>query len=465
MNNRNRIAVLMSLCLLVAAIGTAGFMAVEHYSLAEALYMTVITLSTVGFSEVRPLSGSGRLFTAGLIVVGFVSLALASHALVESLLTRVWSGKSEIRKMKRKIAHLRGHHIICGYGRVGAAAAERLASAGTSFMVIESSPDKIDLLQEKGFLYIQNDATRESVLMEAGIKVARGLLALLDSDPENLFLALTAREMNPTLHIVARADECTSEKKIIRAGADTVVSPFAVTGRQIAEDLLQATGQVPAEDTCQITLDAEPVWTAVDEASDLIGCTIEAAADRLGGKVIGLRRDGSDVIYPDMEIRLRTGDRLLLLGGEGPLRDDRVEAQSAVPKVVIVDDNPVILRLYTRLFQKAGFLPLTATDGQEGVERIVEHAPCVAVVDFELPVLSGIELCRQVRAQDRCRGTRLVLFTGSNHPGTRESALAAGADEVVVKSADAGEIIKTVERVLAKEACNEPVETEKGAVA
>ncbi len=465
MNNHKRIAVLMTLCLAVAAIGTAGFMTVEHYSLPEALYMTVITLSTVGFSEVRPLSGAGRLFTAAFIVVGFVSLALASHALVESLLTRVWSGKSEIRKMKRKIAHLKGHHIICGYGRVGAAAAERLASAGTSFMVIESSPEKIDLVQERGFLYIQNDATRESVLMEAGIKAARGLLALLDSDPENLFLALTAREMNPTLHIVARADESTAEKKIIRAGADTVVSPFAVTGRQIAEDLLQATGQIETTDTCRIAMDAEPVWTAVDESSGLVGRTIAAAAEHLEARVIGLRRGEDDVIYPETQMRLRDGDRLLVLGGLEGAQEHASAPQPAVRKVVIVDDNPVILRLYTRLFQKAGFLPLTAASGREGVERIVAHAPCVAVVDYELPELSGIELCRQVRAHDRCRGTRLVLFTGSSRADTRESALAAGADEVVVKSADAGEIIKTVERVLSGGGADGPVKTEKGAVA
>ena len=462
MNNRKRIAVVLALCLAVAGAGTAGFMIVEHYSLPEALYMSVITLSTVGFSEVRPLSDAGRLFTAAFIVVGFVSLAVASHALVESLLTRVWSGRSEIRKMKKKIAHLRGHHIICGYGRVGAAAAERLAAAGTRFMVIESSPEKLALLQERGFLYLHNDATRESALLEAGIKEARGLLALLDSDPENLFLALTAREMNPTLHIVARADESSAEKKIIRAGADTVVSPFAVTGRQIAEDVLQAAGQMQTTDACRLEGGLEPVWTLVDARSGLAGMSLAAAAEQTGGKIIGLRREGGDMLYPAAETRLREGDQLLMLQG-APTADPPDPPE--LRQVVIVDDNPVIRRLYTRLFQKAGFVPLTAADGKEGVERILATAPCVAVVDYELPVLSGIELCRQVRAHDPCRSTRLVLFTGSSRADTRRSALAAGADEVVVKSADATEIIKTVERVLSQSDPRPSLEAEKGAVA
>jgi voltage-gated potassium channel len=465
MTNRKRIAVVLSLCLGVAVAGTAGFMIVEHYTLPEALYMSIITLSTVGFSEVRPLSDTGRLFTAAFIVVGFVSLAVASHALVESLLTRVWSGRSEIRKMRKKIAHLKGHYIICGYGRVGAAAAERLAAERSTFMVIESSPEKVKLLQEKGILYIQNDATRESVLLEAGIKTARGLLALLDSDPENLFLALTAREMNPTLHIIARADESSAEKKIIRAGADTVVSLFAVTGKQIAENILEATGQVATGGECRLATGSGPVWCSIDTGSLLIGKNVTFAATEKGGQIIGLRREGTDHLYPDGEIRLRSGDRLLILEGAPSKGAGKNFSPPELRKVVIVDDNPVILSLYTRLFQKAGFLPLTAVDGKQGVERIIEHTPCVAVVDFELPVLSGIELCRQVRSRERCRKTRLVLFTGSSHSDTREKALSAGADAVVVKSADAGEIIKTVERVLAEAFLPDMRQAERNAVA
>lgn len=465
MTIEKRIAGVLALCLSVTFAGTAGFMFVEHYSLSEALYMTIITLSTVGFSEVRPLSEAGRLFTAVFIVVGFVSLAVTSHALVESLLTKVWSGQSEIRKMKKKIAHLKGHHIICGYGRVGAAAAERLQAEKTAFMVIENSPERIKTLQEKGILYVENDATRESALMASGIKAAKGLLALLDSDPENLFIVLTAREMNPTLHIIARTDQSSSEKKIIRAGADKVVSPFAVTGKQIAENILEATGQTTSAVEYLNNTGGKPVWRSVDPQSNWIGKAISVAAKEKGGEIIGLRRNGTDYIYPANDLSLKKGDKVLIIESVGAPKLTRASAPRPLRKVVIVDDNPVILSLYTRLFQKAGFLPLTAGNGQEGVERIIEHKPCVAVVDFMLPVLSGIELCRRVRSHKSCRETKLVLFTGNNHDDTHENALEAGADAVVVKSSDASEIIKTVESVLTPKPSRATQWCSQGAVA
>jgi voltage-gated potassium channel len=448
MSSNNRIIIALISCLVVLAIGTAGYVLIENYTLLDGLYMSVITIMTVGFGEVKPLSEAGRAFTIILIVLGFGTLAFAGKTVAESLLERVWSGKARTKKMKKKVSILKSHSLVCGFGRVGAAAIDHFKATGYDFVVIEADPDKCRELQELDCLYIEGDATRESVLLEAGIKSAAGLLALLDSDPENLFVVLTARELNPTLHIISRAEEATSEKKILRAGADSVISPFVTAGKQVANDILTATGKhtAPTEGFHRHTSTAQ--WMTIQDGSSMLGQTIGSISTQMRRDIIGLRRNGRDFIFPDPDTRLETADQLLF--SDGPQKiENKLTPDLPVPrKLVIVDDNPVILRLYTRLFQKAGFHPMTATNGREGLDLIIREKPPAAVIDFMLPVLSGIDVCRQIKKTDGCEDIRLILFTADNQPETRNRALDAGADEVVLKSPNASEVVETVLQIL-----------------
>lgn len=427
--------------------GIFGYMVIEDYTFSEGLYMSVITLTTVGFGEVKPLSGAGRGFTTFYILLGFGSLALAGHAVAESLLEKVFSGRSGLKKMRKKISALKSHYIICGYGRVGAAASEYFEKAGIDFVTIEANPEHCQIINGKGSLYIEGDATRESLLLEAGIKSARGLLALLNSDPDNLFIVLSARELNPTLHIIARAGEPSSGKKIMRAGADSVVSPFSTAGRQIAGDILAATGKKKNMAVQPVTTEVLPKWISVQEDSGITGETIGVVSEKTERQVIGLRKNNQDSIFPDPSIKLESGDKLLVLD-EMQKKSDHSIRRSGRKKIVIVDDNPVILRLYTRLFQKAGFHPITANNGREGVDAIIREKPVAAVIDFMLPVLSGIEVCRQVRASKNGRKTKLILFTADGDEETHKRAVDAGTDAVVVKSSEASELIETVVQIL-----------------
>jgi len=409
--------------------------------------MSVITLTTVGFGEVKPLSAAGRGFTTFYILLGFGSLAVAGHAIAESLLEKVFSGRSGLKKMRKKISALKSHYIICGYGRVGAAASEYFGKAGIDFVTIEANPEHCQIINEKGCFYIEGDATRESLLLEAGIKSAKGLLALLNSDPDNLFIVLSARELNPTLHIIARAGEPSSGKKIMRAGADSVVSPFSTAGRQIAGDILAATGKKKNSAAQPTTTAVLPKWISVQEDSDITGETIGVVSEKTERQVIGLRKNNKDSIFPDPLIKLESGDKLLVLD-EMQKKPDHSIRRSGRKKIVIVDDNPVILRLYTRLFQKAGFHPITVTNGREGVDTIIREKPSAAVIDFMLPVLSGIEVCRQVRAAKESPKTKLILFTADSDEKTHKRAVDAGTDAIVVKSSEASEVIETVVRML-----------------
>jgi CheY-like chemotaxis protein len=185
-------------------------------------------------------------------------------------------------------------------------------------------------------------------------------------------------------------------------------------------------------------------WITIESGSGMIHQTIRELSLEMQSPVIGLRRDDIDHLEPDKKTMLQEGDRILVLDEAGKADEAEYEPFSEPQKLVIVDDNPVIVKLYSRLFQKAGFIPFVAGDGKEGLEVILDQKPQAAVIDYQLPKMSGIDLCRRVRQQMNGDPIKLVLFTTDGSRGTRQSALASGADAVVVKSPDASEIIHTV---------------------
>lgn len=426
--------------------GTAGYVLIESYPLLDALYMTVITISTVGFGEIRPLSEAGRTFTIVLILSGVSGLAYAVGSITELILERATDPNLWKKPMEKKIAHLTGHTVICGSGRVGSAAASELQRSGASFVIIESHEERIRDLQEQAYLYMQGDATRESVLLKSGIKKASSLLAMLDSDPDNLFTVLTARELNPTLQIIARCENFSAEKRILRAGADSIVSPFVSAGKQVAERLLATSSR---GDVIDSVLPAQPArWLAPEQTSTFVGKTISEVEKSLAGTVVGLRLNGIDSIMPSADNVIESGAEILAIV---PQRSARASVQSPIVKsnIVLIDDNPVICRLYTRLFQKSGFLVSTAQSGSEGIALVREKKPDVVIVDYHLPDFSGLEVSKQIRKIDGGAVMKIVLFTADNDSKTREDALAVGVDSVVVKSPDADEIVSQVKKMLA----------------
>lgn len=446
----NKLTLALSLCLSSLLGGTAGYMLIEGYPPLDAFYMAVITISTVGFGEINPLSDAGRIFTTFLILTGIATLGFAGHAVVESLLEKVWSGHSEIKKMKKKIDQLSSHYIICGFGRVGDVAALQLHKSGVDFLIVEFSPEQCQDIKDHGWLFIEGDATREQVLLDAGIKRASGLLALLDSDPKNLFIALTARELNPTLHIISRSEDKTTERKILRAGADSVISPHATAGKQIADDLMAATGHTAFLQQESGKICAIPQWISVQEGSSMQSRSLADISEEMGCEILGLRRHDKDYLQPDPGIILETDDVLLVFEEAIEQEPDLVAKPIEPRKIVIVDDNPVIVHLYSRLFQKAGFNPLCANNGHEGLDLILKEQPEAAIVDLKLPGYSGIEICRNVRATEIGKNIRLILFTADEELKTREEAIASGADDVVIKSPEASEVIEKVIQLLEK---------------
>lgn len=229
---RNAVVVLF----LLIGTGTIGYMIIEGWNVTDSLYMVIITITTTGFEEVHPLSGAGEIFTLFLVMVSFITVfyigGIGIHILIESKIFRR-------RRMEKKIEKLENHYIVCGYGRMGTHICEELAHEGVPFVVIENNPANHKLLDEIGYVYDSGDASHDSTLERVGVKRARGLIATLPNDAENVFATLTAKFLNPKIFVVARAVEDETEPKLLKAGADRVVKPYELGGVRMASLMLR----------------------------------------------------------------------------------------------------------------------------------------------------------------------------------------------------------------------------------
>src|SRR5215211_3331876 len=219
---------------IIATVGVLGYMVFEGWSFTDALYMTVITLTTVGYREVRTLDTTGQVWTMLLLITGVGTLFYAAVSSVELVVEGTIRGYFGRRRMEAAIGKLSGHQILCGYGRVGRQVAAEFASDGVPFVIIEQDPETVEECVEEGYLVLLGEASDDDVLEEAGARRARGLVATVDSDADNVFVVLSARKLNPKLHIVARASSDESATKLEMAGADRTLSPYAVDGRRLA---------------------------------------------------------------------------------------------------------------------------------------------------------------------------------------------------------------------------------------
>lgn len=293
----------------VLVYGTGGYM-LMGWSFVDSLYMTVISLTTVGFTEVHPLDAGGRIFTISLIVLGG-GLALLTISLVASLVVQgEFGARGRRRRMDRRIERMRDHYIVCAYGRVGRAVASELRAAGVPYVVIDPNEDLRDRLEEEGMPHMIEDPTREIVLRRAGVEHARALVCAVDSDATNVFITLTARSLNPTLPIVARASEPEAPERLERAGADHVVSPFVTSGGHMARMALDPDVVDALESGSSAGQALALEERLVEHGSPLAGGTVAEAP----APVLAVRRAHGDVIAsPGADLTLAPGDVILLL--------------------------------------------------------------------------------------------------------------------------------------------------------
>jgi voltage-gated potassium channel len=306
------------LAIFLVAFGTAGYMLIEEWPLLDSLYMTLITYSTVGYGEIREISQNGRIFTLVLIVLGASLFLYIIGNLVQFLVEgriRLILGR---RKLDKQISQLTDHFIVCGYGRMGRAFCRYLTQRNLPFVAIEKNTDRIPAMNEDHILYLVGAATEELNLVKAGINKASHLITALGTDPDNVFLVLLAKGLNPQIKVVARASQNTIKKPLAAAGADVVVSPFDIGARRMAHAILRPNvirflEMAFADEATDIHIEE----ISVGELSPLVNLPLKDSGIRQKYNMIILSivcKDGDLVFNPSADTRIQAGCKLIVVG-------------------------------------------------------------------------------------------------------------------------------------------------------
>jgi voltage-gated potassium channel len=314
--NNLKIALIFIMILIV--IGTAGFYYIEGWNVLASFYTTVMTLTTVGYGDFAPQSSAGKVFTVILVIFGvgtmLYTVGLVAQTMVEGRLMNLM-GRG---KMEKAIDKMNNHYIVCGCGRIGYLICKELAAEKVDFVVVDNNPEVIQKIGEEGFVYFRGDAIHDKCLIGAGIKRAKGIVCVLPSDAQNLYVILTAKELNPNIWILSRSEEEESEHRLLRAGANRVMSPYTLGGNRMAMAILR-----PAMlDFIEITTRRQSLELRMDEleiceGSPLVGKSLEDSEirQRYGLIIVAVKKDSGKMIFnPVASYIIQSGDKLIALG-------------------------------------------------------------------------------------------------------------------------------------------------------
>lgn len=316
----------------VVAFGTIGFTLVEGWSLADSLYMTMMTVTTVGYGPPLPLSPAGRNFSIFFMVLGVGTAGYLLSTAVQSLVRSEILAAYGERRRRHEMSKLKGHYIICGAGRVGRRIVREMQRTGVPFIVIESNALLAADLKLPDTLLLIRDATLDETLVEAGVERATGLASCLPDDADNLYVVLTARTLNPSLRIVARAVEESAEPKLVRAGANRVIAPIIIGSHRMAQALLK-----PAVADFMDSITAETLDLAFEEVEVAAGSSLEGRKlketnirSQLDVVVAAIRRAGGEMIFnPSGDTQIRAGDMLICIGRAESMQELSAQARAS----------------------------------------------------------------------------------------------------------------------------------------
>jgi voltage-gated potassium channel len=333
MSLRRRITLALAVLGAIIFTGSAGFHYIEGWSWFDGFYMTLTTLTMIGYSEIHPLSHVGRVFNSFLIVASVSAALFAIGTLSQALLEFEFGKVFGRRRMERELAKLSDHYIVCGAGRVGRTVARELRARGQKCVFIERDPNRCQWAINEKIPVIIGNASAEENLRAAHIERAKGFVAAVSSDAENLYIVLTARGLRPDLKIIARASEEEATSKLLRAGASRVLSPYYFVGHRIAQLLLRP-NVLDFIDAAFGTerLDVEIGEVRVDEGSPLVGKTLGTSAirEQAGVIVLGMKAaDGAMIFNPSPEAMIHARDYLIVIGGDTQLK--KLEALAGAP--------------------------------------------------------------------------------------------------------------------------------------
>lgn len=319
-----RLFFLLSMLFGTVVCATLLYYYIEKIPLFTSFYMTIITLSTVGFAEVTQLSKAGRLITIFVIFSGITIVAYSASSLLKLIIEGELQQTFGRNRVERTIAKLSHHYIICGFGRIGSLIAEELAKNNISCVIIERDEQLLDKLKQDSWLYVPGDATNEEVLIDAGIERAKGIVTAVQSDVDNVFIVLSARSLNPNIYILSRATEKKTEQKLLKAGASKVILPYLIGGRRMAQTLISPT----VADFIDITMVESELGLEMGEAiiykdsqfagKDLVSSNIRRD---FGMIIVAIKKqDGTMLFNPTSGMTLDSHDVIVVLGKKKDLK-------------------------------------------------------------------------------------------------------------------------------------------------
>lgn len=324
MDKLNKLIFSTAASLFILCAGTAGYMIIERWDLLDSIYMTVLTLGSVGYSEVHPLSFNGRVFTIFLIISGMSLVMYLAGLVVQFVVEGEMRTILGRRKLDKSINRLRNHYIVCGYGRIGRTLCDQIKEHGFQVVVVEKNEELLPLLEKDKTLYVHGDASNESILMKAGIGYAKSLIAALATDTDNVFLVLTVRQLNPDIYIMARAGSDTVRSKLIAAGANRVESPYEVGAVSMSLKLLQPS----VSNFLDIALSRKEKAIQIEEVtispkSSILNVMLKDSGIRQNYNIIiiAIRKKAGDMIFnPSFETFLEAGDTIIAMGRTSSLK-------------------------------------------------------------------------------------------------------------------------------------------------
>ncbi|HOO91352.1 MAG TPA: potassium channel protein [Syntrophales bacterium] len=315
-----QVKVAFSFLILIIVSGTVGYHLLEGWSLANAFYATIVTIGTVGFGDFYPVTPMGKLFAIFIIVFGVGTMAYTFAMIMNALLEGRFQDILGRGKLEKRIQKMRNHYIICGYGKIGNLICGELTHEEVEFVIVENNPMVIQTIEDSGYAYVHGNAAEDKTLLAAGIKTAKGVVCALPADADNLYVVLAAKELNPDVYVLSRFEDDASERRLINAGADRVISPYKVGGMRMSQAILR-----PAMlDFIEITtrrgnLSLRMEELIIPQKSPVVGKNLEESGLRkeYGLIVVAVeKRSGRMVFNPMASYEIEPGDKLIALGEE-----------------------------------------------------------------------------------------------------------------------------------------------------
>lgn len=312
-----RICLLLSVFVLIVSIGTYGLIQIEGWKTLDALYFTIITLTTIGYGEIHPLSDQGRIFTLFIVFLGVGNTAYIFSLIFQYILEMKFLNKYGIKKMEKKLKMIHDHTIICGFGNMGEMISDQLANQEKGFVIIDKDPTKANSFKEKGYLFLTGNASDDDALKKAGIERAKTLVCVVTNDAENVFITLTARTLNKDIKIITRVFDESTRPKLIKAGANKVISPYTQASHKITQSIIN-----PAiDDFLEFVSNDDKIEYQL--ADIFISQNMSCADKKLneiqikenGLVIVGIKKkNGKMILAPESDEKISHGDRILAIG-------------------------------------------------------------------------------------------------------------------------------------------------------